>query len=65
MRLKIDPHMTADSPIRLIDSGPYTFFLARLVNGASCHIQQMWEGVVFRFCAAIQSFASVRSSVPS
>jgi type VI secretion system protein ImpL len=53
MRLKIDPHMAADSPIRLIDSGPYAFFLARLVNGASCHIQQMWEGAVLTRAGAL------------
>ncbi|MDR2055482.1 MAG: hypothetical protein LBQ10_06395 [Desulfovibrio sp.] len=46
MRLKIDPDMAEDSPMRLIDNGPYAFFLARLVNGAACHIQDMWEGTV-------------------
>jgi type VI secretion system protein ImpL len=53
MRLKIDPGMADDSPMRLVDSGPYAFFLARLVNGASCHIQNMWEGTVLTRAGAL------------
>ncbi|MDR2075872.1 MAG: hypothetical protein LBP61_02920 [Desulfovibrio sp.] len=46
LRQKLNPAQEKDSPLFLLDNGPLAFFTTRLINGASCHIQSMWEGNV-------------------
>jgi type VI secretion system protein ImpL len=49
LRQKLNPAPERDSPLFILDNGPLGFFTARLINGASCHIQYLWEGnVLFR-----------------
>jgi type VI secretion system protein ImpL len=36
----------AHSPVFALNSGALSFFMARLINSASCHIQALWEGYV-------------------
>ena len=34
------------SPVFVLSNGPLSFFTARLINSASCHVQDLWEGNV-------------------
>ena len=46
MNAKINPNQSQDSPVYPLLTGPVSYFLDRLFNGASCQIQAMWEGEV-------------------
>ncbi|MDR1360106.1 MAG: hypothetical protein LBJ82_03905, partial [Deltaproteobacteria bacterium] len=46
LRHKLNPNQEKDSPLLKLEDGPLSFFTARLINSASCHIQAMWEGEV-------------------
>lgn len=46
MHAQLNPHLDRNSPAYALASGPMTFFARRLMNGASCQIQAMWEGNV-------------------
>lgn len=44
MNARLDPNPAQNSPVYALTSGPMDFFRQRLMNGASCQIQAMWEG---------------------
>ena len=46
MSAKLNPNPPQNSPIYALTTGPMDFFRQRLMNGASCQIQAMWEGDV-------------------
>ncbi|MBQ4133454.1 MAG: hypothetical protein IJD04_06970, partial [Desulfovibrionaceae bacterium] len=46
LNARLNPAQGADSPVYVLSNGPMNFFMQRLLNGAACHIQAMWEGNV-------------------
>ncbi len=46
MNARLNPAYEQNSPVYVLSNGPMNFFMQRLMNGASCHIQAMWEGDV-------------------
>ncbi|MDR3176378.1 MAG: hypothetical protein LBU06_07600 [Desulfovibrio sp.] len=46
MNAGLNPNAAQDSPVYALVTGPLDFFMRRLMNGASCQIQAMWEGNV-------------------
>ncbi|MDR2800040.1 MAG: hypothetical protein LBB52_02095, partial [Desulfovibrio sp.] len=53
LRQHLDSAHTEDLPLFLLNNGPLSFFTARLINGASCHIQALWEGNVLARVGAL------------
>jgi type VI secretion system protein ImpL len=53
LRQKLNPAQEKDSPLFILDNGPLAFFATRLINGASCHIQSLWEGNVLLRAGAL------------
>jgi Uncharacterized protein conserved in bacteria len=46
MNASLNPNPAQNSPIYPLVTGPMNFFRQRLMNGAACQIQAMWEGDV-------------------
>jgi hypothetical protein len=46
VNVRLNPNPAQDSPVYALCAGPMDFFRQRLMNGASCRIQAMWEGTV-------------------
>jgi type VI secretion system protein ImpL len=46
MNARLNPNPAQDSPVYALTRGPMDFFKQRLMNGAACQIQFMWEGNV-------------------
>ena len=50
---RLNPDMAGDSPVSALANGPMNFFMQRLMNGAACHIQDMWEGDILARAGAL------------
>jgi len=46
MNARLNPNPAQNSPVYALVGGPLDFFRQRLMNGAACQIQFMWEGNV-------------------
>ena len=46
MNAGLNPNPPQNSPVSVLVTGPMDFFRQRLMNGASCQIQAIWEGDV-------------------
>jgi hypothetical protein len=43
---RLNPSPAQDSPVYALTTGPMAYFRQRMMNGAACRIQAMWEGNV-------------------
>ena len=56
MGARLNPNPAQDSPVYALSAGPLDFFMRRLMNGASCQIQAMWEGNVLAKAGRLAPF---------